>query len=69
MAEDNDQSSRTEEPTPRRLEEARRHGDVVKSMDLTSWATLAGTAGVLATLGGWMAQDLSRRSRPGWPRR
>ncbi len=59
MAEENDQSSRTEEPTPRRLEEARRRGEVAKSTDLTSWATLAGTAGVLTVLGGWMAQSLA----------
>ena len=64
MAEDTDQSTRTEEPTQRKLDEARSRGEVVKSMDLSSWATLAGTAGALAMLGGWMARDLSQRLLP-----
>lgn len=64
MAEDEDRSNRTEDPTPRRLEEARRQGDVAKSIDLTSWSTLAGTAGALVLAGGWMAQDLTQRLLP-----
>ena len=64
MAEDSDQASKTEEATPRKLEEARRRGEVAKSTDLSSWATLAGTAGALAILGGWITQDLAHRLLP-----
>ena len=64
MAEDNDQSNKTEEPTSRRLEEARKHGDVAKSADLASWASLAGVAGAIAIAGGWACQDLAGRLLP-----
>ena len=64
MAEDTEQSSKTEEPTSRRLEEARRHGDVAKSADLASWASLAGVAGTIAVAGGWVCQDLAQRLLP-----
>ncbi|HEX8233762.1 MAG TPA: flagellar biosynthesis protein FlhB [Caulobacteraceae bacterium] len=59
MAGENDAASKTEEPTPRRLEEARRKGDVAKSMDLPAFASLAGAAGVLAVAGGWMGRNLT----------
>jgi flagellar biosynthesis protein FlhB len=37
MAEENSESNeRTEDPTPRRLEEAQRRGDVVKSMEVNT---------------------------------
>src|SRR4051794_40637875 len=64
MAEDNDPASKTEEPTQRRLDDARQRGEVAKSQDLASWASLAGTAGVVAIAGGWMCQDLARRLLP-----
>ena len=46
MAEDRDDSQRTEEPTQRRLDEAHRKGDIVKSAELNSLVLLS--AGVLA---------------------
>ena len=46
MAEDRDDSQRTEEPTQRRLDEAHRKGDVVKSAELSTLILLS--AGVLA---------------------
>ncbi len=64
MAEDTDQSNKTEEPTSRRLEEARRHGDVAKSADLSSWASLAGVAGAIAIGGGWVCQGLVNALMP-----
>jgi flagellar biosynthesis protein FlhB len=43
MAEENSESNdRTEDPTPRRLEEALRRGDVVKSMEVNTWFVIAG---------------------------
>src|SRR5579872_2185506 len=42
MAEENTESNeRTEDPTPRRLEEALRHGDVVKSVEVNTWFMIA----------------------------
>ena len=64
MAEDNDQSNKTEEPSSRRLEDARRKGEVAKSADLASWASLAGVAGAIAIAGGWACQDLAGRLMP-----
>lgn len=46
MAEDRDDSQRTEEPTQRRLDEAHRKGDVVKSGELSTLVLLG--AGLLA---------------------
>ena len=59
MAEDKDKDSKTEEPTQRKLDEARRKGEVVKSMDVPQWASLAAAFSVLAIAGGWMARDMS----------
>jgi flagellar biosynthetic protein FlhB len=58
MAEGADKESKTEEPTGKRLSEARSQGDLPKSMDLPSWASLAAVAGLIFMSGGWMAQNL-----------
>ena len=47
MAEDSDAASKTEEASPRKLEEARRRGEAPKSSDFTQWASLAGAVGVV----------------------
>lgn len=41
MAEEN-KDQKTQDPTPRRKEKARRDGDIARSKDLTLWATLVG---------------------------
>ncbi len=64
MAEDNDPASKTEEPTARRLEDARSRGEVGKSTDLASWASFAGTTGALAIAGGWICQNLAQHLAP-----
>ena len=46
MADEADDSERTEEPTARRLDEAAKHGDVIKSQEVTTLVVLA--AGTLA---------------------
>ncbi len=51
MAEVVDPQSRTEDPTSKRLEDARRRGEVAKSMDLPQWASLAASAGVVVLTG------------------
>ena len=62
MSDTNDAASRTEEPTPRKLEQAREKGDVVKTLDLGSFATLAAAASVVIFGGGWMSRNLAGAS-------
>lgn len=63
MADDKDPASKTEEATPRKLEEARRKGDVAKSQDIPQWMSLAAASSVLLAAGGMfsakMAADLT----------
>jgi flagellar biosynthesis protein FlhB len=44
MAGESDDSEHTEDPTPKRLEEAIRRGDVVKSPEVNTWFMMAGGA-------------------------
>jgi len=48
MAEEQDDSDHTEDPTPKRLDEAIKRGDVVKSLEVNTWFTIA--AGTLAVM-------------------
>ena len=65
MAEErNDSGSRTEEPTQRRLAEARRKGDVAKSSEAPAFMALAATALVLVMAGGSISRDLAAKLLP-----
>jgi len=64
MAEEQDNASRTEEPTPRKLEQAREKGDVAKTPDLPSWMSLAACFGVLAIGGAYLSEGLARALLP-----
>jgi len=65
MAEDNNEAaSRTEEPTPRKLEQAREKGDVAKTPELPQLASLAASAAVLAIAGGWICRNLAMELLP-----
>jgi flagellar biosynthetic protein FlhB len=64
MSDTNDAASRTEEPTPQKLQQARQQGEVVKTPDLASLASLAAAASVVALGGGWMCQNLVVALRP-----
>ena len=65
MAEEAEESaSRTEEATPRRLEEARKKGDVAKSAELAQVAALAGAFGAVAIGGGMLARNLAENLTP-----
>jgi flagellar biosynthetic protein FlhB len=64
MADETERSSRTEEPTQRRLDEARRKGDVVKSADVPALASLAGAAAVLVFAGGGNARGMAAALTP-----
>ncbi|HET7868116.1 MAG TPA: EscU/YscU/HrcU family type III secretion system export apparatus switch protein, partial [Burkholderiaceae bacterium] len=44
---------KTEQPTPKRLRDARKRGEVVYSHDVASTATFVATLAALWTLGGW----------------
>lgn len=55
MAEDAERSEKTEDPTQKKLTEAHRRGDVVKSQEVTTWFMMLGTAlffGLLAPIAG-----------------
>jgi flagellar biosynthetic protein FlhB len=56
---DSEAASRTEEPTPRKLQQAREKGDVPKTADLAPLASLAAAASVVAIFGGQWARDMA----------
>jgi flagellar biosynthetic protein FlhB len=64
MAEADDSASKTEEATPRRLEQARQEGDVVKSAELAQVCALAGAFGAVALGGGMLARHLADSLTP-----
>ncbi|MBI3705689.1 MAG: flagellar biosynthesis protein FlhB [Rhizobiales bacterium] len=59
MAEDSDSTDKTEEPTQKRLEDALKRGDVVKSHEVNTWFIIAGAMLVLMAFSGGMSKDLS----------
>lgn len=59
-----DKESRTQEPTPRKLEEARKRGDVAKSADLSQAASLAAACMVLIGAGGSLSTGLAQALLP-----
>jgi flagellar biosynthetic protein FlhB len=59
MAEGGDKDDKTEAPTARRLDEARKRGEIVYSQEAATWIMLATGAGALMTLGGPMAKTLA----------
>ena len=58
MSDTNDAASRTEEPTPRKLQQAREKGDVVKTMDLSAFASLTAATAVVVLAGGWLSRNM-----------
>ena len=64
MAEEsNENENKTEEPTQKRLEEALKRGDVVKSQEVNTWFVIAGGALVLMAFSSTMGKDLSATMR------
>jgi flagellar biosynthetic protein FlhB len=63
MADDHDDSQKTEEPTQRRLDEAAKHGDVVKSAEVTTFVVLLGGTLTVATMGGSSAEHFAQGFR------
>lgn len=64
MADDTDPESKTEEPSAKRLSDARAKGDVVKSADIPQLASLAGAVSVVLLAGGWLTRDLASALYP-----
>jgi flagellar biosynthesis protein FlhB len=56
---------RTEEPSPRRLQEARERGQVPRSRELTNFAAMMGGSATLVAVGGSLAGRLSQMMRDG----
>ena len=63
MAEDSDSTDKTEEPTQKRLEDALKRGDVVKSQEVNTWFIIAGATLVLMAFSGGMGANLTTTMR------
>ncbi len=64
MAE-SEQSERTEEPSARRLQEARERGHIPRSRELTNFASMIGGSAALVAVGGSLAERMSAIMRNG----
>jgi len=63
MAEGSDDSEKTEEPSAKRLEEALKRGDVVKSQEVNTWFIIGGATLVLMVFSGGMSESLTTTMR------
>jgi flagellar biosynthetic protein FlhB len=54
-----EQDERTEQPSARRLQQARERGQVPRSRELVNFATMIGGSGAIVVLGGWLASHLT----------
>src|ERR1700759_3999091 len=58
MADEADNSDKTEDPTQQRLDEALERGDVAKSQEINTWFIIAGGTLVMSTFGGSIGDGL-----------
>ena len=63
MAEEQDDSDKTEDPTLKRLDDALQRGDVAKSQEVSTWFVIAGFTLVLVAFSGSMASNLTSLMR------
>ena len=63
MADDPDSSDKTEDPSQKRLDEALKRGDVVKSQEVNTWFVIAGATLVLMAFSGGMGESLTTTMR------
>ena len=63
MADEHDDSERTEDPTPKRLEEALKRGDVAKSPEVNTWFMIAGGTLMIMVFATPMAASLEATFR------
>src|SRR5882762_11417349 len=70
MAEDNDTTDKTEDPTQKRLDDAHDRGDVVKSQEINTWFVISGATLVLSTfsasIGGGITMPLRNLIANSW---
>jgi flagellar biosynthetic protein FlhB len=64
VAEGADPESKTEDATPRKLEDARKKGDVAKSPDVASALALMGATAVVLVSGSWFATSMAEQLLP-----
>lgn len=64
MADGADDAQKTEDPTQKKLEDARKKGDAPKSQEVTLWFGLGGVVVTLAMLAAPIALGVSAASRP-----
>jgi flagellar biosynthetic protein FlhB len=63
MAEEQDDNEKTEDPTQKRLDDALKRGDVVKSQEVNTWFVIAGATLVLITFSGGMGAGVTTTLR------
>jgi flagellar biosynthetic protein FlhB len=63
MAEEQDHNEKTEDPTQKRLDDALKRGDVVKSQEVNTWFVIAGATLVLITFSGGMGAGVATTLR------
>jgi flagellar biosynthetic protein FlhB len=63
MAEGSEDAEKTEEPSAKRLEEALKRGDVVKSQEVNTWFIIGGATLVLMAFSGGMSASLTTTMR------
>jgi len=63
MSDEQDEASKTEDPTPKRLEESRRKGQVAMSRELNSWLMLFTAMLLIMTLAGPMMREIMGLTR------
>ena len=63
MAGESDDTEKTEDPTQKRLDEALKRGDVVKSQEINTWFIMGGATLVLMAFSGGMGASLSTTMR------
>jgi flagellar biosynthetic protein FlhB len=64
MAEEQDDSQKTEEPSQKRLDEARQKGDVASSREVNHWFMIAAATLLVAMLAPPMLEDIALALRP-----
>jgi flagellar biosynthetic protein FlhB len=64
MAEENDTGTKTEDASPRKLEEARKRGEVPKSPEIASLMSLTAAWSVVAIGGAWLMRNLTTQLVP-----
>jgi flagellar biosynthetic protein FlhB len=63
MADEPDNTEKTEDPTQKRLDEALKRGDVVKSQEVNTWFVIAGATLVLMAFSGGMSSEITTTMR------